>query len=224
GRFTRNEIAKKIKAGEIAVNGSPVLSASAKVEAGTDKIFIDGREFIYSRFVYIMLNKPLGVVSASSDRNCKTVADIVDIEYKNRGVFPAGRLDKDSEGLIFLTDDGDFAHRILSPKKHVPKTYEVKINAPLTDGERRFIENGLVLDGKKLLPSEITFIAEENGFLYDVVINEGKYHQIKRMMSAAGKEVLSLKRVKIGGLALDPALPPGGWRLIADDELKQIIK
>ena len=222
---SRKEVRALIKAGRIMVNGQPALSPEQPVEPARDSIRLDGAEIAYQEHIYLMMNKPQGVVSATEDGHCRTVLDLVPPELWRKGLFPAGRLDKDTVGFVLLTDDGDFAHRILSPKRHVPKTYEAVISAPVDSADIAAFEAGLPLaDGTVCRPADLSVLKVGEQPLVRIVLHEGKYHQIKRMFEARGKRVLWLKRTMIGGLALDEALSAGDCRAILHKELLKILE
>lgn len=216
GFGSRKEVKKLIKEKRVFVNDILVLSDSYKVSEN-DKIKIDNVEFIYNKYVYIMLNKPKGVISATQDDYHKTVIDLIDDNTKN--LFPVGRLDIDTEGLCLITNDGGFAHEILSPKKHIYKTYIVKTKEKLSISDIKKIEDGIEIDNnEKCLPA---IISEEHDY-YLLSIKEGKYHQIKRMMKAVNNEVIYLKRIKMANLSLDPSLKLSEYKYLSEEELKLI--
>ncbi|MBQ1451544.1 MAG: rRNA pseudouridine synthase [Clostridia bacterium] len=220
GRYSRNEVKKLIRDGLVTVNGEKAPTSDIQVDPAVSEVVIAGEPFIYREHVYLMLNKPEGVVSATDDRLHRTVLDLVPPEYSRPGLFPAGRLDADTTGFVLITDDGDFAHRILSPKNHVEKTYIAELTDPITDEDVEKLEAGIVLkDGFECLPSKIKVLEERK---IEIKICEGKYHQIKRMLAATGNRVLVLKRTKIGGLPLDIDLLPGKCREITQEELDVI--
>lgn len=217
--YSRSQIKKLIQKGGVCVNSVPVRASDLKIDPENDSVSVLGEKIEYRKFVYLMLNKPEGYVSATEDRSEKTVLDLVGDELSHRALFPAGRLDKDTVGFVLLTDDGDFAHRILSPKKHVPKTYIAKTDKPCDDGVVRAFEEGARLaDGTVCLKAELRFLNEEKT-LCEVVICEGMYHQIKRMFASCGRRVVSLERVKMGALPLDPTLKRGEYRELSSEEL-----
>ncbi|MDO5448816.1 MAG: 16S rRNA pseudouridine(516) synthase [Clostridia bacterium] len=219
GKYSRSNVKKLIKQGAILVGGKTVKDSDLQVDCKSE-ISILGKPFIYKEHIYIMLNKPKGVVSATDDRTHKTVLDLVPEELKRDGLFPAGRLDADTTGFVLITDDGDFAHRILSPKSHVSKTYIATLADPLSDEDIELLEKGITLkDGYECLPATINRL-EKN--IFEVIISEGKYHQIKRMFGAVGNKVLELKRTKIGGLPLDIDLKEGFCREITQEEIGEI--
>lgn len=225
GLLSRNDVKNMIKRGEISVNGIVVKDSSLKVSY-EDVIKVKGERLLQTEFVYIMLNKPRGVVSASEDKRDKTVVDILPDELKRKNLFPAGRLDKDTTGFSLITDDGDFAHRILSPARHVDKTYVATVSDRINvDVAKKAFLDGVVLgDGTVLLSAQLELLDETENQVFKVVIKEGKYHQIKRMFASLGTTVIELKRIAIGGLFLDDNLPEGEARVITDAELKLIEK
>lgn len=225
GRFSRREVQELIKNGAVKVNGITVRDRGAKSDDEKDIICVNGEQLDFQRFVYIMLNKPKGVVSATNDKNAKTVIDLVPKEFKGRNLFPAGRLDITTTGFVLVTDDGDFAHRILSPKNHIEKTYEARLAESVTEGQLEAVRNGIGLkDGTKCLPAKVTVLADGEKPLVEIKICEGKYHQIKRMFAAAGNGVIELKRTQMGRLTLDPSLKEGECRLLDAHEVQKIEK
>lgn len=225
GRFSRREVQELIKNGAVKVNGITVRDRGAKSDDEKDIICVYGEQLDFQRFVYIMLNKPKGVVSATNDKNEKTVIDLVPKEFKGRNLFPAGRLDITTTGFVLVTDDGDFAHRILSPKNHIEKTYEARLAESVTEGQLEAVRSGIGLkDGTKCLPAKVTVLADGEKPLVEIKICEGKYHQIKRMFAAAGNGVIELKRTQMGRLTLDPSLKEGECRLLDAHEVQKIEK
>ncbi len=225
GRFSRREVQELIKNGAVKVNGITVRDRGAKSDDEKDIICVNGEQLDFQRFVYIMLNKPKGFVSATNDKNEKTVIDLVPKEFKGRNLFPAGRLDITTTGFVLVTDDGDFAHRILSPKNHIEKTYEARLAESVTEGQLDAVRNGIGLkDGTKCLPAKVTVLADGEKPLVEIKICEGKYHQIKRMFAAAGNGVIELKRTQMGRLTLDPSLKEGECRLLDAHEVQKIEK
>lgn len=220
GKFSRSEVKKLIRDGLVTVNGEKATTSDMQVDPAVSEVVIAGEPFTYREHVYLMLNKPEGVVSATDDRLHKTVLDLVPPEFDRPGLFPAGRLDADTTGFVLITDDGDFAHRILSPKNHVEKTYIAELADPITDEDVAKLEEGIVLkDGFECLPAKIEVLEDRK---IEIRICEGKYHQIKRMLAATGNRVIVLKRTKIGGLPLDIDLLPGKCREITQEELDVI--
>lgn len=224
GKLSRSDVKKMVKDGRITVDGATVKKADIKVAAEKSVIALDGNPLNYKKHIYIMLNKPQGVISASNDKTQKTVVDLVPPELYRDGLFPAGRLDGDTRGFVLITDDGDFAHRILSPKNHIMKTYHAVLKAPLTHSDIEAFHKGIELsDGTLCLEAEVKMISE-NPPTAEVKICEGKYHQIKRMFAALGNKVLDLRRVKMGELHLDESLSEGECREITNEELLLIQK
>ena len=219
--YSRTEIKKMAKFGRISIDGQIVHDLSQKVSADSF-VLIDGEPIRSEKYTYIMLNKPLGVISASEGNGDKTVVDILPEELKRKGLFPAGRLDKYSTGFVLITNDGEFAHDILSPRHHVKKTYIVGTDKELSETELEEFKKGVELsDGTVFKPANIVLIKENT---YKVEIYEGKYHQIKRMFGSFGAEVLTLHRTAIGALALDESLALGEARLLNADEIELICK
>jgi len=214
GNFTRSEATALIKRECVAVNGIVARSGAAKIDPATDMVSVDGDQITYRQFRYIMLNKPKGYVSSTADKRDKTVMELLDAGFSGLDLFPAGRLDKDTEGLLLLTNDGEFAHNITSPSKKIDKRYFVEIDGNITQDDVLAFRNGLILnDGTKCMPAELERCP---GGVF-VTLNEGKYHQVKRMMAAVGRPVKSLRRVAIGGLKLDESLKPGEYRELYDE-------
>lgn len=224
GRYSRSDVRRLVKNGAVAVNGRVVTDFSFKTEYEAN-ITVNGLSLDTSEHIYIMLNKPQGVVSASEDGRDTTVVDILPDELKRKNLFPAGRLDKDTVGFCLVTDDGDFAHRILSPSHHVDKTYIAAVSEPLDfDAAKKAFADGIVLaDGTVLLSAELYEI-DRDAKKYKVIIREGRYHQVKRMFASLGTTVVSLERTAIGGLALDVSLGRGEARRITAEELRLIVE
>ena len=223
GLLSRNDVKTMIKRGEVSVNGVVIKDSSVKVSY-EDDIVVNGKPLKQTEFTYIMLNKPKGVVSASEDKRDKTVVDILPDELKRKNLFPAGRLDKDTTGFCLITDDGDFAHRILSPSRHVDKTYIATVDKKINFANaRKAFKDGIVLaDGTVLLSADLELLSDDDNQSFKVVIKEGKYHQVKRMFASLGTTVTELKRISIGGLALDDNLEEGEARLLTAEELSKI--
>ena len=218
---TRSEAKALLSKGKVAVNGVLCKKGDTQIREG-DAVTVEGRELAYRQFVYLMLNKPEGVVSASTDKRDTTVVDLVGDAYPRRELFPAGRLDKTSTGFVLLTDDGGFAHDILAPKRHVSKTYTVMLDTPLTEEMRQGFAEGVTLaDGTALSPAEVSALSED-GLVVRVVLKQGVYHQIKRMFGVYGAGVNGLHRDAIGGLELDKTLAPGQWRELTAAEVAEI--
>lgn len=208
--LSRREAQKAIRDKRVTVNGEVVRAVDLKTDPDSDTVTLDGQALSYKKNIYYMLNKPPGVVSATEDRIEKTVLDILPEELRRTGIFPAGRLDKDSTGLLILTDDGDYAHRMLSPKKHVDKRYIATLDRSPDDSICERFKEGITLGDGTLCKSGQAMILDNNRV--EVVISEGKYHQVKRMFAALGYHVEALERIQIGALRLDPALSLGEVR------------
>ena len=216
-QLTRSAARDLIAKGRVTVNGQVCRKADCALKEG-DSVCAGGKPLGREEYVYIMLNKPAGVVSASADGRDKTVVDLVGGAFPRRQLFPAGRLDKASTGFVLLTDDGAFAHGILAPKRHVPKTYRVVLDAPVTGGMVKAFAAGVTLaDGQRMQPA-LLLPDEADPFAATVVLRQGVYHQIKRMFGVLDAGVNQLHRTAIGGLALDEGLAPGAWRLITPEE------
>lgn len=218
GFGTRKEVKKIIKDKRVLVNDVLVTKDDFKIDENLDKVIVDGILIDYKKFVYIMLNKPDGYLSANEDGQYPTVFDLID--DKTKGLFCVGRLDIDTEGLLLITNDGDLAHNLLSPKKHVAKKYYVEISNPLTKEHIDMLENSkIILDDEVLKKAKVELINDHALYL---TITEGKYHQVKRMISACQSEVTYLKRVAMGSLLLDPLLKVKEYRYLTDDEISQL--
>ena len=216
-QLTRSAARGLIAKGRVTVNGQVCKKADYALKEG-DSVCADGKSLASEEYVYIMLNKPAGVVSASTDGRDTTVVDLLGGAYPRRQLFPAGRLDKTSTGFVLLTDDGAFAHDILAPKRHVPKTYRVVLDAPVTQEMVEAFAAGVTLaDGQTMQPA-LLIPDEADPFAATVVLRQGVYHQIKRMFGVLDVGVNGLHRTAIGGLALDGSLAPGAWRLITPEE------
>ncbi len=215
--WSRREVRDWIKGGLVTVNGAPVRDPGQKIIQETDRVAVKGREITLRRNLYLMMDKPAGVVSASRDDGCPTVVDLVPPELKRPGLFPAGRLDKDTTGMVIITDDGALAHRILSPKSHVPKVYLARIDDFITNAMIQGFAQGIPVGEEGVtLPAELVALDLD---LARVTLREGMYHQIKRMFASYGAKVLELRRVSMGGLVLDGTLGPGGCRELTPREL-----
>lgn len=225
GLGSRKEVGALLRAGRVTVDGDVVRSGESKVDGDAQRIVVDGTVISYRQYLYLMMNKPAGVISASSDPKARTVVDLVPPALHRRGLFPAGRLDKDTTGLLILTDDGDFAHRMLSPKKGVDKLYHAVVDAPITQTEIEAFRKGIVFaDGTVCLPAGLLVLQEGENPLVQVCIREGKFHQVKKMFLSVGRTVLALRRVQIGALKLDQALAEGECRELTQEELKFVFQ
>ena len=222
GVASRKEIKQMIKAGRISIDGVVASAPEQKLDPDVSKVSIDGEELGYAKFRYYMLNKPAGLLSATDDGKHRTVLDIVTPEMRKMGLFPVGRLDKDTTGLLLLTNDGEFAHWIISPKSEIVKTYHAVTEAAVNDDDVAAFKEGIVLgDGTKCLPAEL--IPLDDGSCL-VKVMEGKYHQVKRMLASCGKPVKELERLSIGTVELDLSLKSGEFRALTDDELCRLMK
>ena len=225
GVGSRSDVQKQIRQGRVTVDRVTVHDPAEKIDPDRAALAVDGRPLRYRRHLYIMMNKPPGLLCVSRDPRQKTVLDLLPPALWRSGLFPAGRLDKDTVGLTLITDDGDFAHRMLSPRRHVDKTYHAVVDGPVTDEQVSAFTKGLLLeDGTLCLPAKLQVLKAESHPLVEIVIREGKYHQIKRMFGAFGHKVLWLKRVAIGGLRLDERLKEGEFRELSDEEIGRVWK
>lgn len=219
--ISRADAKELIKKRLVTVNGETAKLYDMKIDPNADSVCSEGVRLIYRKYVYIMLNKPAGVICATRDRLSDTVLELIPAEIRRKDLFPAGRLDKDTEGFVLITDDGEFAHNMLSPKKHVDKRYFAVMENPVSKEDAELFASGITIDGgEKCLPAELE-ITENPKEVY-ITLREGKYHQIKRMAEAVGNKIVFLKRVSIGGLALDEALKKGEFREIGPEELALI--
>ena len=223
GLCSRRAAEALLTEGRVTVNGAAARLGD-KADPETDAIAVDGKPLTFAEpMVYLMLNKPKGVVSASEDKKLPTVVDLVPKELWRKGLFPAGRLDKDTTGFVLITDDGEFAHDILSPKKHISKTYHALVNGTITDEMVEGFAKGVTIGEDFTLPASLKKISsEEQGDWGEVILKEGMYHQIKRMFGAYGLKVLELKRVQMGKLPLDPNLEEGKCRELTAEELRLV--
>ena len=220
GYGTRKEVKGLVKSGRISVNGKTVKDSSIHADPDKDSIAVDGEQLDYKRYIYIMMNKPQGVISATEDDYDRTVIDLLDEKSRSFSPAPVGRLDKDTEGLLILTNDGELNHDLISPKKHVPKRYYARIEGEVTSSHVENFKEGIVLDdGYKCLPAELTVLASGIQSEITVVLYEGKFHQVKRMFQSIGCTVVYLKRLQMGGLKLDERLRPGEYRELSEKEL-----
>lgn len=221
GVASRKELRQIIKNGRVLVNGAAVNAPEYKLDLERDTVVLDGETLSYVKFRYFMLDKPSGVLSATEDRRQKTVLDLLPPELQALELFPVGRLDKDTSGLLLLTNDGDFAHRVISPKSEVEKLYYAKVDGVPDENDAAAFAEGIVLgDGTKCLPAKLEPLGCGECL---VTVMEGKYHQVKRMLASRGKPVLELRRLAVGGLALDAASEPGQWRELGEDDLCSVF-
>ena len=223
GVASRAELKKYCKQGLISVNGKVINNPGVQVDSENDDVRVNGEKIVYREFVYIMLNKPDGYISATFDKYDPIVLDLIDQSYLVFEPFPVGRLDKDTEGLLVLTNDGQLAHRVLSPKKHVPKTYYAKIQGKVTEEDILAFEKGVILDdGYETMPSQLKILKSDDMSEIELTIHEGKFHQVKRMFESVGKKVVYLKRLSMGKLKLDESLGLGEYRELTEEEVKLI--
>lgn len=223
GYGTRKEVKALVKRGEVSVNGALVKDSAQHVQPETDNILISGEKLLYRKFIYIMLNKPQGVISATEDDYDKTVIDLLDDELTIFEPAPVGRLDKDTEGLLLITNDGELNHLLLSPRRHVPKKYYARIKGNVVEEDKLKFKEGVVLDdGYKTMPGELHIINSDEVSEIEIIIYEGKYHQVKRMFEAVGKKVIYLKRLEMGPLKLDESLNTGEYRELYEEELETL--
>lgn len=220
GEYSRRDVKKLAQRGAITVNGKVVKRAEKKIDPDCDQVCVNGKMLVLRTHVYLMLHKPQGVVSASRDTSEKTVVDLVPPAFFRKGLFPAGRLDKDTTGFVLITDDGELAHRILSPRNHVPKTYIAVLDHPISQEHIERFASGILLDGDTLCKPAL--LSPEPDWPEQpaarVVLREGMYHQIKRMFSSMDIQVVALHRIAIGGVALDPHLKVGDCRELTPEE------
>ena len=218
GAGTRSELKKAIKAGLVTVDGKTITDPGMHVSPDSVVLY-QGRPVTYETYVYYMLHKPAGVISASEDPRETTVVDLI-TEQKRKDLFPVGRLDRDTEGLLIITNDGEMSHRLLSPRHHVDKIYYARVTGEVTPDDIQAFESGIVLpDGLECLPAVLRVLGQSEYCDTEVTIREGKFHQIKRMFLALGHEVVYLKRLSMGPLALDPDLAPGEYRRLTSEEV-----
>ncbi|MCM1495083.1 MAG: rRNA pseudouridine synthase [Bacteroides sp.] len=221
GIGSRSQVKQYLKKGMISVNDHIIQSGDVKIRPGTDQVCCQGQPVLWEEFVYYMLNKPAGYVSATEDNTCETVLALIpDTSHAN--LFPVGRLDKDTEGLLLITNDGGLAHRLLSPKKHVDKTYYVEVDTPIPATAFRQFQEGMDIgEQHRTLPAVLEILSPVTAHL---TIQEGKFHQVKRMFHVVGCEVTYLKRIRMGSLELDASLPPGGSRKLTPEELNALSR
>ena len=225
GLGTRSEVKSLLKAKRITVNGKVATNGKVQVNPETDDIMFDGEKILYEEFVYIIMNKPKGVVSATEDNLNKTVLDLIDPLYFKKGVFPVGRLEIDTHGLLLLTNDGELAHRLLSPKKHVTKIYQARVEGVMTAEDVTAFEKGIVLsDGTECMPARLDILSTtQDESVVQIHLKEGKFHQVKRMVKACGKTVVDLQRLTMGPLKLDESLALGESRPLTEEELESLM-
>ncbi|MDF2541140.1 MAG: ytzG [Herbinix sp.] len=219
GVGTRSELKNYIRKGRVKLNGIVCNQPETKLNKSVDRVTFDDNPIEYEEYIYYMLHKPAGVVSATMDNVSKTVIDIIE-DKKGKELFPVGRLDKDTEGLLIITNDGALAHQLLSPKKHVDKMYYAKVNGIVTEDDKEAFLKGVNIGEDDItLPARLTILLSDEISEIELTIQEGKFHQVKRMFEAVGKEVIYLKRLSMGGLTLDPNLKLGEYRRLTEEEV-----
>ena len=226
GLGTRSQIKKDISKGQVLVNGTVSKDAGTRIDTEKDQVSYLGQAVTYAEYEYYMLNKPAGVVSATEDRHDRTVLDLIDTKQR-KDLFPVGRLDKDTEGLLLITNDGDLAHRLLAPKKHVDKVYYAKIDGMVTEEDVKRFAKGIDIGAEEeemTRPAKLDIMKSAEESEIRLTIHEGKFHQVKRMFLAVGKEVTYLKRERMGTLCLDENLKPGEYRLLTEEEIENVRK
>lgn len=219
GFASRRDVKALVKSGRVLLDGRPVFSADVKCDPLKSVIEIDGERLVYREHRYIMMNKPAGYVCATEDLRERTVFELLDERSRRQRLFTVGRLDKDTEGLLIITSDGDFAHRIISPRSNITKRYYARVSGELGKEDVQKVRAGLVLrDGTECLPAELIILSAGPVSECEIIVSEGKYHQVKRMLASLGKPVLYLKRLSIGVLPLDESLEPGAFRELGEEE------
>ena len=224
GYGSRKEVKKLLKDKSVRVDGEVVKDASMKVDPDAQEVTVFGERVFYTEFIYLMMHKPPGVISATEDTRDQTVIDLLDPSAQHFQPFPVGRLDKDTEGLLLITNDGNLAHNLLSPKKHVPKTYYATIDGVVTEADIEAFRKGVELDdGYVTKPGELVILKSDDVSEIELTIQEGKFHQVKRMFEAVDKKVTYLKRLSMGPLVLDEELELGDYRELTQEELDSLL-
>ena len=224
GYGSRKEVKALVKSGEVEIDGDLVKDSSMQINPEKNIIMVSGEKVFYRQFIYLLMNKPDGVVSATFDNYDETVIDLLSEEYKVFEPFPVGRLDKDTHGLLLITNDGELNHKLIAPKSHVDKVYYAEIDTPVDESDAQEFEKGVILDdGYECLPAKLNILsADENGSKVEVVIREGKFHQVKRMFISLGKEVVYLRRIRFGSLIIDESLNEGEYRELTSAEISKL--
>ncbi len=221
GKATRSESKKMIRSGRVRVDGETVTAPETKIAPDSARVTLDGEKLLWARHHYYMMNKPAGILTATEDRRQKTVLDLLPDELRRMELFPVGRLDRDTRGLLLLTDDGDFAHRVISPKFAVEKMYDASVEGTPDESDAAAFARGIVLrDGTKCRPARLALLGEGRCL---VTVTEGKYHQVKRMLAARGKPVTALKRLSIGALRLPDTLAEGEVAELDEEDLCRVF-
>lgn len=222
GLGTRSQVKKDIAGGQVTVNGVPAKRPEIKIDTDKDQVTYKGDAVTFEKYEYYMLNKPAGTVTATEDRSDPTVLDLLK-DQRRKGLFPVGRLDKDTEGLLLVTNDGETAHRLLSPRKHVDKVYYADVRGKVTEDDvRSFAEGVDIGDEKMTMPADLEILESGDISRICLTIREGRFHQVKRMFQAVGKEVIYLKRLQMGSLVLDAELKPGEYRKLTKEEVDSL--
>ena len=223
GRWSRREVKNLVRQGRVLVDGVPARSAEEKADPEAVEIAVNGEVLTYRRYTWVMLNKPAGYLSATEDGRGLTVLDLLPQELKKQNLFPVGRLDKDTEGLLLLTNEGGLAHELLSPKHHVDKVYYTRVAGRLTEEDCRAFAAGLLLDdGLQCMPAGLKILRAGEESEAHVTLREGKFHQVKRMLAYLGKPVQYLERISMGNMTLDPELPRGKYRFLTPEEIESL--
>lgn len=225
GLGSRSQVKQLLKKGQVWVNGAAVTSAKIQIDERSDQIVVDGQTLVYEKFVYYLLNKPKGVISATEDDRHKTVLDLLDDTARQKEVFPVGRLDVDTHGLLLLTNNGQLSHAMLSPKSHVAKVYQAQVAGLMDQADVERFAQGIELKDFTCQPAQLEIIERDEGAqtsLVRITLSEGKFHQVKRMVLACGKEVIDLQRLSMGPLQLDPDLELGQWRRLTEEEIQSL--
>lgn len=225
GLGSRSQVKQLLKKGQVWVNGAVVTSAKTQIDERSDQIVVDGQPLVYEKFVYYLLNKPKGVISATEDDRHKTVLDLLDDAARQKEVFPVGRLDVDTHGLLLLTNNGQLSHAMLSPKRHVAKVYQAQVAGLMDQADVERFAQGIELKDFTCQPAQLEIIERNEGAktsLVRITLSEGKFHQVKRMVLACGKEVTDLQRLSMGPLQLDPSLELGQWRRLTEEEMQSL--
>ena len=225
GFGSRKEVKQLLKKGVVRVNAEAIKNATLHINTEKDEVTVLGERVVYKEFIYLMMHKPQGVLSATEDKHDQTVIDLLDADSQHFEPFPVGRLDKDTEGFLLLTNDGKLAHNLLSPKKGVPKTYYAHIEGIVTEEDVERFAEGVILDDAYLTkPGELKILKSADVSEIELTITEGKFHQVKRMFAAVDKQVVYLKRLSMGPLSLDENLPLGSYRELTDAELELLLQ
>ena len=225
GLGSRSQVKQLLKKSQVWVNGAAVTSAKIQIDERSDQIVVDGQTLVYEKFVYYLLNKPKGVISATEDDRHKTVLDLLDDAARQKEVFPVGRLDVDTHGLLLLTNNGQLSHAMLSPKRHVAKVYQAQVAGLMDQADVERFAQGIELKDFTCQPAQLEIIERDEGAqtsLVRITLSEGKFHQVKRMVLACGKEVIDLQRLSMGPLQLDPSLDLGQWRRLTEEEMQSL--